>query len=325
MATVFLWPETSEIWPVILLLSAAGALAGTIPADREVFPRTQLTAFLRQVVVTNLLRLMVWTVFLGAITVMPDEFDYRVATIFTTVVGLAIFWSRDGWMYVATKLNILVAAPERLQRIVNQTAAQMNVSVRETRLLRISFAQAYAQPANRTLVFTERMLEFMTDDEIAAICAHELGHLTESRATYYSRYIYFLMSLPWLLFKPLVHLCGAVGFILLSLNTALVPIIYRKLSHKLEKRADDIAVAHQPDAGVYARALERLHEDNLVPAVLPEERATHPHLYDRMLAAGVTPGFPRPAAPAKMAWNGTIMAMAVGALGAIIVIRLALH
>jgi hypothetical protein len=40
----------------------------------------------------------------------------------------------------------------------------------------------------------------------------------------------------------------------------------------------------------------KLHESNLVPAVMPGKQ-THPHLYDRLLAAGVQPDFPRPPAP----------------------------
>jgi hypothetical protein len=91
------------------------------------------------------------------------------------------------------------------------------------------------------------------------------------------------------------HAFGVLGFFLLVLTTMFVPFLYRKLSRKLEIRADCIAKSNEPDSGAYAQALARLHEDNLAPAVMLKERMTHPNLYDRLLAAGVTPDFPRPA------------------------------
>ncbi len=62
-----------------------------------------------------------------------------------------------------------------------------------------------------------------------------------------------------------------------------------------ERHAD--AAAHD-DGKVYGRALERLYEFNLVPAVLRRPGA-HGHLYDRLVASGYTPGWPRPAPPVQ--------------------------
>ena len=82
-----------------------------------------------------------------------------------------------------------------------------------------------------------------------------------------------------------------------------------------------MAKAAERDTGTYARALARLYEDNLAPAVMPKE-TTHPHLYDRLVAAGVTPDFPRPAAAASTTWYGHILAGAMGLLAVVLVIRL---
>jgi len=71
----------------------------------------------------------------------------------------------------------------------------------------------------------------------------------------------------------------------------------------MERRADAMATVHEgPSPGTYARALERLYQINQMPAVMPGKR-THPNLYDRLLAAGVTPAYPRPAAPARLTWQ----------------------
>jgi hypothetical protein len=48
---------------------------------------------------------------------------------------------------------------------------------------------------------------------------------------------------------------------------------------------------------------------------MPGKHLTHPHLYDRMLDAGVTPDFPRPAPAKRTAWTSTVvfLGMLVGA------------
>ena len=68
----------------------------------------------------------------------------------------------------------------------------------------------------------------------------------------------------------------------------------------MEKRADSAALAHDVSEGVYANALEKLYRVNHLPAVTPGNRQTHPHLYDRMLAAKITPTYLRPRPPRRM-------------------------
>ncbi len=102
----------------------------------------------------------------------------------------------------------------------------------------------------------------------------------------------------------------------------MVPRLYRPISRKLEARPDKIATSNTPEPAVYARALAKLHEDALVPAVLAKSQETHPHLYDRLVAAGVTPDYPRPAPADAMAWPGYLCSGALGIFVAIFVIRL---
>ena len=73
---------------------------------------------------------------------------------------------------------------------------------------------------------------------------------------------------------------------------------------------------------IYAKALLKLYEDQLAPAVGPKKRATHPDLYDRLLAAGMQPDFPRPSPALSMAWTGQIFSAALGLLGMLLVIRM---
>ncbi|MGH7981127.1 MAG: M48 family metalloprotease [Limisphaerales bacterium] len=187
--------------------------------------------------------------------------------------------------------------------------------------MRSSFCQAYAFPNIRVLLFTERLLEVFPDEEIAAVCAHELAHLGESRLTRYSRSIGMLTYLPWIFFSPLIHTFGASSVLGLLIFTRVFSNVYSKISRKLERRADALAKTNENDEGIYARALARLAEDNLMPVVTAKKR-THPDLYDRLITAGVLPDFPRPQPASSMAPHGYFFAMIGGLLLVIFATRL---
>ena len=264
---------------------------------------------------------LIWLVLFGATIFMPDEFNRRALAITVFVLCTWVLWSQGGFIWWAGKTGLIIPASKRLADIAAETSTRMKIPFREVLLMRIPVAQAFAFPNNRKLLFTERLLEIAPDDEIAAICAHELAHLTESRMTRYSRSVATLTFLPWIWFNPLTQAFGFLAFAGLLAFTILVPRFFLKLSRRWETRADAMAMAHEGDAGTYARALARLYQDNYLPAVTATRNATHPHLYDRMLAAGVTPDFPRPEPAAKMAWHGRMAAALMGGLFAIFVMR----
>lgn len=315
------WPETSPHWALIALVSMICTTLATVPADREVFPRITPASLWRQVALGWLMRFLTWGFFLTAIALMPERFNLTCLVIALTLVGLLVWYEQVGGIYLGKKLGLLVEPTERLRRIVNDTAARMNVSYRELWLLRISFAQAFAVPGRRRLLFSERLLEIMPDAEIAAVCAHELAHLTESRKDYALRYVSYLSFLPWIFLTPALNTFGVLGLFTLLGITMIVPVLFKKISHRLEVRADNIAHTHEADSGVYAQALARLYEDSLLPAVNPKKHATHPHLYDRLLAAGMTPDFPRPEPPQALSWQGTLLASLLGALAVLVIFR----
>lgn len=81
---------------------------------------------------------------------------------------------------------------------------------------------------------------------------------------------------------------GAIGVLWLA------SVALRSLSKRLEERADAAAREHGQDEGACARVLARIHEKNVVPAILGVQRSTHPELYDRLVTAGLTPEYARP-------------------------------
>ena len=319
---VLIFPDNTPNWGLLALVAAIGVVAGTIPMEREVFPRVGCHDLLRQMAFGCLIRLLVWFVFLMAGALMPPDFNLQALAISILALVVCAFWNQTGWVLLGRKLGLLVPAPERLRKIAQETSTAMNVPFKQLWLMKISFAQGAALPASGVLLFSERLLELLSDHEIATICAHELGHLSERRHQYFSRYVIWFGLLPWILVRPMIHTFGAMGFFLLGFNTLFTTLLYRSISRRLEVRADSIAKTNEPDEGTYAWALLRLHEDNLIPAVLARNRATHPHLYDRLVAAGFAPDFPRPAAAAPTSWNGWLFSIALGLLMMLLVVRL---
>lgn len=322
MSCTLLWPDDAPHWGFLLLASAIGTSVGTIPLNVEVFPRIPRRDLLRETAVGWAIRFLMWLVFLTAIALMPEELNVWSLVIAGTVIALCIWWSFGGLVWLGRKLGWLVAPPERLVSVVKGASEKVGTSFKALWLMRSSLAQAYAVPGTGTLLFSTRLLEVLSDEELAAVCAHELGHLSERWTDRYGRLVTWLTFLPWLFFRPMVKSFEVVGLLLLFIPTVAVPRIFRALSHKLELRADRVARANEPDPGVYARALERLYEDGLLPAVNSRKQSTHPHLYDRLVAAGVTPAFPRPKPPSRTAWPGWLFSIALGWLAVLSLMRL---
>ena len=320
LAVSLLWRSSSPLWVCVGMVSLVGAVAGTLPLDHEIFPRVSGHDLLRQAAIGSLQRFLFLFVFLGGAALMPDEFSRATWIIAGVVIGIGFLWSRGGWIWLGRKMGLFRPAPDRLTRIATETSIKMKIPFRDVLVMRVSLAQALAVLDTRTLLFTERLLEISPDDELAAICAHELAHLTESKVARYSRSVQLLTFLPWLFFNPLIHLWGMIGLFALCGLSMAAPRIHRIISRKLESRADQMAKGSEGDTGTYASALTRLYEDNLLPAVL-SKRTTHPDLYDRILDAGVTPDFARPEAAKAMAWNGTMFALLLGGLLVVLAVR----
>jgi Zn-dependent protease with chaperone function len=321
--TVLLFgPKHSTLWYFTGLTAAIGAYGGTLPMDYEIFPRLFVPGSLRLILLHMALRFLLWSGFIGAAVWMPETCNWVTLLITVIVLGLWAGMQQGGALWFARRIGQLLPAPERLQKIADETSARMHVPFRELLVIRSQMAQAVAYMPTRRIGFTERLLEIAPEDEIAAICAHELAHLTESKAVRYSRYVQSLTFIPWLYFNPVIHTFGFLGFMALLLNMAVTPRLFLIVSRKMESRADQLATGQQSDSATYARALQRLYTDCLVPAVFKTKHKTHPDLYDRLLAAGVTPDFPRPAPAETTAPHGRLFAILLGLMFALFVLSL---
>jgi Zn-dependent protease with chaperone function len=322
ISIVLVWPEQSPHWMLLATVTSFAVVVGTIPMDREVFPRITRRELLRQVTIAWVMRVLQWFVFLSAIVLSPDEFNLECVMILAVVILLCIFWTHSGWIFIGRTLGLFSSPPARLLKIVQETAARTKVQVGHVFLMRTAAAAAYAIPNGAKLLFTRRFLELLSDDEISAVTAHELAHLTETRADHYKRHVIWLIFLPWVLFNPVIHTLGPMGFFILAAVTIAAPVLFKSVSRQLETRADQMARAHEPAPGIYALALLKLYRDQLAPAVNPKQQLTHPDLYDRLLSAGLEPDFPRPMPAQAMAWSGHVCSVALGIIGMLLVIRM---
>jgi Zn-dependent protease with chaperone function len=149
-----------------------------------------------------------------------------------------------------------------------------------------------------------------SDDEIKAVCFHELGHLNEPRKVLMMRLLVSLAFYPLVFARPISSLggIGANAFWILIFVVLIIWWLGIRVAKRMEIRADKIAVENQFDAAVYAKVLERLYETNQMPAVMPwRSTKIHPDLYDRMLAAGVTPDYPKPKPAKSHCWTSFVM------------------
>lgn len=302
LAGLFVEPALSACWPVLFFINGLCAMLGTFPFHREIFPRFTFRVWLHQICAGWALRSGFLFVCLAGAMMMPEDFGWPAAAI---AGGALLFhvWQlsrwRTKWML---KLKLLLPAGERLQRIVTETSSRMGVPVRGVWRLAGIFAQAYALPTTRELVFTGRLLEICDDGEVSAICAHELAHLTESKAVLFRRVAASFAFYPLLFVRPVLHSDNPLALLLFVAPFAL-GLLVRKLSLRMEKRADQAAAENQIEPGALGRALEKIYRENLLPAVTSVRQPTHPHLYDRLLAAGITPDYPRPNRAKKYSWS----------------------
>ena len=204
-----------------------------------------------------------------------------------------------GSMLVLRRLGLARPARPRLQAIVDEAATRLAIHPRATFEIDSPQTNAMAWTLPRLLIYTGPIVEHLDDAELSALTAHELGHLNEPWGVYLTR-----LAVPYLIVAAVagIPLGGSFGLI-----AGLAPVcamfvgfsFLNSLARRMEVRSDALATSHQGGSeGVYARALEKIYELNLMPVVMRGKRTIHPHLYDRMVAAGVSPAYPRPKPPA---------------------------
>lgn len=289
------------------LAASAGAVGAGWFLTREIFPHARLRPWLHDVAVGWVLRNGIWLALVGIAVSMPDHFGART---WLTLAGA--FLLMVAWPSLALRLlriaGVIRPAGERLRRIVISRTSAGSPKIRGIWQAGGLIANAFALPLTGTLLFHNRLLEILDDEEVASIADHELGHLAESPRIIAARYLGSMAVLPILLIRPAMALWEFPGMVLMFIVMFVWSRLAQRLAHRMELRADSAATGRQAAAGVYARALAKIYEANHLPAVTAKSM-THPSLFERMTAAGVTPDFPRPAPPRKFTPAGWLLVL----------------
>ena len=309
-----LWPETAGWWLSNGLASLLGAVLGTFSFDHEVSPELRFRGWLVEVGIAWCIGSGFGFALIAAIILMPGEFGW--ATVGVSGVYL-VFHFAIQWGLVLKCLRViglLTPASSELRELVERMCARTGTP--RPRYIWVSQgppAQAYAFSTTGEMIFSQSLLDICPEEEVSAICAHELGHLRESRSALACRLLGSLTLFPLLFIKPFAEV-STYGIMVPFLSVYALSQFTRWFSLRMEKQADQKACAEVENDGVYARALERLYRENQMPAVNTSDHQTHPHLYDRVVAGGITPDYPRPRKPRRITWVGAAHLVVLGLL-----------
>jgi Zn-dependent protease with chaperone function len=231
---------------------------------------------------------------------MPEQFDRRAFVLLGITAAFAFLLCAGGNLFLGRILKLVEPASPRLREIVARAAARTGIGYARVYSVNWGSVNALAFPPAKSLAFTARATECLTDAELEEVAAHELGHLAESRAAQLVRLgipVAIAVYVPAI--HPLATTWGAAGLAVSFVVFLLLIIVFARFSRRQERRADEVAAAGNSGDGVYARALETIYRLNLTPAVLGSRLQCHPDLYDRLVASGVEPAYARPARPSR--------------------------
>lgn len=228
-----------------------------------------------------------------------DRLDSVAAGVVGGLLLAALVSLRFGWP-IALGLGLARDASPRLKEAIARAAERTGVRPRLVVELDPRGGNAWAFPLSGVVAFTRGALDALDDEQLTAVGVHELGHLAEPRRISWARWAVSLVWLPMALMMPLVSTFGTAGLLAAFGPLLVARLLFQRVARRMEVASDSLATDHQGDTGVYATALERLYEHGLLPAVSASRRSVHPDLYDRLLAAGVKPDYPRPAPPGRL-------------------------
>ncbi|HSU54520.1 MAG TPA: M48 family metalloprotease [Candidatus Dormibacteraeota bacterium] len=306
------------------ILAGIAAWLGVVFASyffsREVCPKLTARSWLHQVVVGWSIAVLWWGIVVAIAVAMPAWLDWRGGVLLTIFFAACMVWAFGGFVWFGKKARMFMPAPERLRSIVQEVSARMRVTVRGVWVAQGVGARAYIIPYTRDVFFSATVAAY-PDTEIAAICAHELGHCCEPRRVRIARLASCVALVPWLLIKPWFHYSGVASIFMALGAFWIIRLWSQDLSRHMEVHADRQGRENEADLGVYARALEHVYQDNLAPAVMPEKHS-HPHLYDRLLSVGFTPSYGRPEPPdSRTMYNRLLWALLI-LLGIMVLMKL---
>jgi Zn-dependent protease with chaperone function len=287
-------------WAIPIAIYAISAYASTVPVGRFIERRIRRSALnygtLREQACGWLILIVNVVLWLGLLNAMPWQWGVGAFVVLGIGAGLLAFSVLGGWLLVLRRLGVARPASSRLAAVVEAAVARVKVRPKAVFEITTPIVNAVAYPSAGYLVFTDSILAELDDAELTAITAHELGHLSENRLVKFARIIRVYLLLALLALVPLSMTYGVSVLLVVAVLPLLIALLHR-IARRMELRSDAFGLTHEGEKGTYPRALEKIYRANLVAAVLPKGRQVHPHLYDRLVAAGAEPTYARPLPP----------------------------
>lgn len=297
-------PGRAWFAPVIIIASLAGCILGQrVSLCGLRIPTTAKAGGIRAILTRQLSHPASMLLCLVIALTWQEELGLRAALITGAVFILGVFLVLGGSNVILRFTGLARPANSGLERLCRELVAEADAPLRHVLVLDLPMPNAFAFFATKDLAFTPSLPRILDEGELKGIIRHEIGHLKES---------------PLVLW---LRMPGLLGYLLLGLIPAAIrsgglhhafPLLLvwwistrmaTRLHHKHEQAADKHALGSETADPAYARALEKIHEAGLIPALIAKHHA-YPSLGERMRAAGVTPDFPEPAPPSR--WSGVL-------------------
>ena len=251
-----------------------------------------------------------WVVLVFTVNLMPEKLGTKSFLVFTGALLAQLCLLIGDTAYLLRWLRIAHVAPAHVTAMVEGLCTEMGVKGKVTVYV-FEWAQvnALASIVHRWVGFSSEMIKALSLEELRSIAAHELGHLLEPA---WLRWIRIIQKFSYLPTVFIFMYGGRYGFFFGFLAVLAIMAANKRVVLYGEKRADRLQSAAS-QSEVYMSAMVKLHELNLQPAVMPGKQ-THPDLYERLIAAGIQPDFPRPPAPSKRKPLWTALGMSAAGL-----------
>jgi Zn-dependent protease with chaperone function len=234
------------------------------------------------------------------VALIPTRWGWPAILVLGLGLGLMLIHLAGGWLPVLRWAGWLRPASPRLASVVARASERVGIRPNRTFEVDSPNANAMAWIWPRYLIFTTPILDVLDDDELGAIAVHELAHLNEPRSVFFLRSFSGLLPILGMASIPLGFTYGPWVALTCPVLMILLLLVMIRVGGKMEERSDRVGRQQEGESsGAYARALESIYRANLLPAVMRGKRQVHPHLYDRMIAAGSPPDYPRPAPPPR--------------------------
>ena len=269
---------------------------------------------LQDIGITLFIYLPTFVIFMIMAANLPAQWNLQAGLVIAAGV-FAYFWIQfGGWIKLGRLFRLLVPANGELVDDAVALAHRWGRPKPAIWIIRWRKANALAFPFSNAIVVTEKLRAVLSRDETNAVLAHELAHLCEDQVTRFMRLLMPLLLLPLFTVSLWWPSDNWNGFIVCYAILIFGFFLLRKRARRMEERADSFGKEAEKEAGIYPLALAKLYEANLVPAVMSGKRKVHPHLYDRLLAAGVTPDYPRPKPPGRWGFLAAFLTIAANVI-----------